>query len=414
MPVVNMTARFLETLRPGSVAVEWFDEGTRGLSLRINPGGAATWYYNYTRRVDAIRRRVQLGKLDAVPLRDARVRALKMAARVADGKDPAGDLRAEREALTVRDLVERFLVEYANAKRTGKRQGQMLAKDVLPVIGNAKAAAVSRRDIGRITDRMVGRGVTIGASRTFEIVRKMFNWALEKGLIEHNPCLGLKKPFATRRRDRVLSHAEIRAVWNGLCAEVTPISQDGRYVLKLCLITAQRLGEVAGMCRDELDLEKRVWTIPSWRSKNGHAHRVPLSNMAFDIIENAIGRATTEFLYPGYGKDDAMKSSSVGKAVRRSSAKIGVPHWTTHDLRRTAATCMGELGIAPHVIGHVLNHRAVTASSITDQVYNRYTYEREKRGALDVWASNLASIIAGATAENLPPAEVLAFERKRA
>jgi hypothetical protein len=162
MPVVNMTARFLETLRPGSVAVEWFDQGTRGLSLRINPGGAATWYYNYTRRVDAIRRRVQLGKLDAVPLRDARVRALKMAARVADGKDPAGDRRAEREAVTVRDLVERFLVEYANAKRTGKRQRQMLVKDVLPVIGNAKAAAVSRRDIGRITDRMVGRGVTIG------------------------------------------------------------------------------------------------------------------------------------------------------------------------------------------------------------------------------------------------------------
>jgi integrase len=379
VPVVNMTDRFVRTLKPSGSAIEWFDEDTRGLSLKVNPGGAVTWYFNYTRRADAIRRRVQLGKLSALALKDARLRARKMAGLVADGKDPAGDRRAEREALTVADLAERFLTEYAAAKRTGARQRLALAKDVLPVIGNAKAAAVTRRDIGRITDRMVGRGVTIGASRTFEIVRKMFNWALEKGLIEHNPTLGMKKPFATRRRDRVLSHAEICAVWDGLCAEATPISRDGRDVLKLCLITGQRLGEVAGMCADELDFEKHIWTIPSWRSKNGHAHRVPLPDTALDIIRTAAARVSTEFLFPGYGKDDAVKSSSVGKAVRRSREQIGVAHWTAHDLRRTAATGMADLGVAPHVIGHVLNHRAITQGSVTDQVYNRYPGARVHR-----------------------------------
>ena len=174
MPVVNFTDRFLRTLKPGASAVEWFDEDTRGLSLKLNPGGAATWYYNYTRRADAMRRRVQLGKLSALGLRDARLRATKMAGLVADGKDPAGDRRAERDALTVADLVDQFFDQYAKEKRTGKRQHQMLVKDVLPIIGRSKAAAVTRRDIGRITDRMTGRGVTIGASRTFEIVRKMF------------------------------------------------------------------------------------------------------------------------------------------------------------------------------------------------------------------------------------------------
>ena len=91
--------------------------------------------------------------------------------------------------------------------------------------------------------------------------------------------------------------------------------------------------------------------------------------MALELIEDAKARASTEFLFPGYGKDDAMKSSSVGKAVRRSRAAIGVPHWTAHDLRRTAATGMADLGVAPHVIGHVLNHRAVTQASVADQVY---------------------------------------------
>jgi len=244
---------------------------------------------------------------------------------------------------------------------------------------------------------MIGRGVTIGASRTFEIVRKMFNWALQKGLIEQNPCLGMKKPFATRRRDRVLSPEEIRAVWNGLAN--ASISRDGQEVLKLCLITGQRLGEVAGICRDELNFETRVWTILSWRSKNGHAHRVPQSDMALDIIKDANGRATTEFLFPGYGKDDALKSSSVGKAVRRSRAEIGIAHWTAHDLRRTAATGMADLGVAPHVIGHVLNHRAVTQASVTDQVCNRYSYDREKRTALELWWTRLAAFVAGTTGE---------------
>jgi integrase len=397
MPVVSFTDRFLRTLKPGEAAVEWFDEDTRGLSLKLNPGGAATWYFNYTRRADAIRRRVQLGKLSALGLKDARLRAKKMAGLVADGRDPAGDRRAERDALTVADLVAQFFDQYAKEKRTGKRQHQMLVKDVLPIIGRSKAAAVTRRDIGRITDRMTGRGVTIGASRTFEIVRKMFGWAVEQGLIEQNPCLGMKKPFQTRKRERVLTDDEIRTVWNGLAG--ASISREGQQVLKLCLITGQRLGEVAGMCRDEFNFETKIWTIPSWRSKNGHAHRVPLSDTALEIIEKALGRATTEFLFPGYGKDDAMKSSSVGKAVRRCSAELGVSHWTAHDLRRTAATCMADLGVAPHVIGHVLNHRTVTKASITDQIYNRYSYDREKRAALELWAMRLASIVAGTMAE---------------
>jgi integrase len=399
VPVVNMTARFLETLKPAAAAVEWFDEDTRGLSLKLNPGGAATWYYNYTRRADAMRRRVQLGKLTALPLKEARQRARKAAGLVADGKDPAGDRRAERNALSVAELAERFLAEYASAKRTGRRQRQALEKDVLPIIGRAKAAAIKRDDVARITQRMVGRGVTIGASRTFEIVRKMFNWAVANGLLEQSPCVGMKKPFPTSRRERVLSHAEILTVWEALGDDETPISRDGRDVLKLCLITGQRLGEVAGMSRDEFDFAKSIWTIPSWRSKNGHAHRVPLTDMALGIIKAALARASTEFLFPGYGKDDAMKSSSVGKAVRRSREQLGMEHWTAHDLRRTAATGMADLGVPPHVIGHVLNHRAVTQSSVTDQVYNRYTYDREKREALEKWSANLAALVSGGAAE---------------
>src|SRR2546430_450189 len=113
MPVVNMTDRFVKTLKPGAQVVEWFDEDTRGLSLTINPGGSTTWYYNYTRRHDGIRRRVQLGKVDALAVKDARLKARRMMGQVADGRDPAGDRRAEREALTVTELAEKYLTLYA-------------------------------------------------------------------------------------------------------------------------------------------------------------------------------------------------------------------------------------------------------------------------------------------------------------
>ena len=170
-----------------------------------------------TRRADGLRRRIQIGPADAVPLREARARAVRLAAAVSQDKDPAGERRAEREALTVVQLAERYCREYADReKRSGKRDRQAIAKDVLPLIGRYKAAAVTRRDISRIIERMTSRDVTIGASRTFEIVRRMFSWGMAQGLVEANPCAGIEKPFPTRQRDRILTEDEIRAVWTRL------------------------------------------------------------------------------------------------------------------------------------------------------------------------------------------------------
>jgi integrase len=341
MPVVNMTDRFVKTLKPGAQAVEWFDEDTWGLSLKINPGGSVTWYYNYTRRSDGVRRRVQLGKVEALSVKDARLKARRTMGLVADGKDPAAD----RQAMTVGELAEKYLTLYAEKeKRTGRQDRLAIAKDVLPIMGRLKAEAATRRDIGRITERMVGRGVTVGASRTFAIVSKMFNWAVAEGLLEHTPCAGMRKPFKTGERERVLCDGELRAVWNGL--PKAKISKDGQAVLKLCLITSQRLGEVTGMSKDEFNLETCVWTIPSDRfSPGGRAAG----------FQGGLDRVP----FPGYGKDDAPRSSSVGKAVRRSRDAIGIAHWTAHDLRQTAATYMADLGVPPHVIAHALNRASL-------------------------------------------------------
>jgi len=158
------------------------------------------------------------------------------------------------------------------------------------------------------------------------------------------------------------------------------------------LLTGQRVGEVAGMQRDELDLRARIWTIPATRSKNGHAHDVPLSEDALAVIREATSKS---FLFPDRGKNAGLTSHEVSKTIRRAQERFGLAQWTAHDLRRTAVTNMAKLGVSPIVLGHVINHRSVTKSGVTLSVYSQYDYAKEKREALELWAAHLNAIVQG-------------------
>jgi integrase len=235
----------------------------------------------------------------------------------------------------------------------------------------------------------------------------MLRWAKARGDLDENLVDGMKKPTETTARDRVLDAGEIATFWNALPdADMREIT---RRILRLCLVTGQRVGEVSGMTRDEIDFEHAVWTIPSERSKNKTEHVVPLSDMAIDIIrgqqaESAAlakrkGRAVSNWIFPGPGAHGPITGHAVAKAVKREETEegtiFGLPPFTPHDLRRTMATHMEELGISPFIIGHVLNHVSVTKASVTSRVYARYDYGREKREALELWAGRLEGIVAG-------------------
>ena len=201
----------------------------------------------------------------------------------------------------------------------------------------------------------------------------MVRWSVARGDLDHNPIDGMKGPPISKPRTRVLSDDEIRALWRAL-DEFRP---EVTRVIKLCLVTAQRVGEVSGMTSGELDLNRKVWNIPGTRTKNGHPHCVPLSTMALDIIDQADGTTI----------DQAQVSSII------HYNQFGLPRWTAHDLRRTTLTGMAKLGIAPIVIGHVANHRTTTKAGVTLGVYVTYDFEDEKRDALSRWASRLQTIV---------------------
>src|SRR5262249_7094107 len=157
-----------------------------------------------------------------------------------------------------------------------------LRRDVLPIIGHIPLPELHRRDVTRVID---AKSAPIAARKVFEDVRAMVRWAVARGDLDHNPIDGLRGPPISKPRTRALSDDEIRTLWRSLDQVSPAVAQ----VVKFCLVTAQRVGEVSGLRQDELDLSKAVWNIPASRSKNGHPHSVPLSAMALDLISEFQG-----------------------------------------------------------------------------------------------------------------------------
>ena len=304
----------------------------------------------------------------------------------AKGKDPARQRKDERNADTFGEMAEQYLERYAKKrKKSWFKDDQTLKRDLLPRFKNRKAAGITRREIIDMLEEIAERGAPIGANRTLEIIRKIYNWGIEQ-LVAANPCQRIKKIGVERARDRVLSDEELRAVWKAL-EEETPRMRD---LFRLRLLTAQRPGEVSRIRWCDIDLGTGWWTIPPEFSKNSLSHRVPLSGVAMDIIE---GRQ------PNAGESEWVFPSPTGRGPLRAVWRVmdGVRERTgisfrPHDLRRTAATRMtGDLGISRLVVSKILNHveRGVTA------VYDRHSYDREKRQALEAWDRRLGEIVRG-------------------
>jgi integrase len=251
-----------------------------------------------------------------------------------------------------------------------------------------------------VIDAIMKRGKPTEANRVFEDVRAVLHWGVARGDLDRNPVDGVSKPTPPRTRERALSDIEIRTLWNGL-PETLARSVQCQRIVKLCLVTAQRVGEVAGMRRDELDLAKRVWALPGSRTKNGSAHVVPLSDLALDIINDALADAGEGvFVFPS--GDGPLPPMAVAKTIGRAQGRIGIAQWSAHDLRRTVLTAMAALGVAPMILGHVANHRTLTKGSVTFLHYVRHGYENEKRQALELWADRLQAIVSGGAAAVVP------------
>ena len=249
-----------------------------------------------------------------------------------------------------------------------------------------------------LLDRIVERA-PIQANRTLALVRKMFNWAISRDIVERNPCTQVRAPGKERQRERVLNDNEIRAVWH-VFDELGPVMGG---VFKVQLATGQRGGEVKHMRWSDLELDAGWWTVPSERSKNNLSHRVPLSRLAMSeliLLKDLTG--DHEWVFASSARL-GRPISNIQKATQRVRTLSGVKDFIPHDLRRTAATYMTSMGISRLVVAKILNHmeKGVT------RVYDRHSYDSEKRGALDAWTRKLELILSDSEITVIPfPARI--------
>jgi integrase len=225
----------------------------------------------------------------------------------------------------------------------------------------------------------------------------MCAWAIARGLIDTNRCAGIKPPAAEKSRDRVLSDGELKAVWHACERLGWPFGP----LIQLLILTGQRRDEVGSMRWAELDLAGRLWQLPKERTKNNVAHPVSLAPRAAAILE-AMPRIAGEqdFVFTTNGKTAASEFSRA--KARIDKALPDMPHWTLHDLRRTAASGMARLGVQLPVIEKVLNHVSGSFAGIVG-VYQHHAFTDEKRQALEAWAQHVEALISGGQGATIIP-----------
>jgi integrase len=358
-----------------------------GLRLRRSARGVRrTYVVQY--RVHGRTRRQTLGS--KLSLQQARQVARRALAKVMLGHDPQAEKSAKRAqaARTFAAAVKLYLAAAETHLRPGSLRGirLYLTGPYFRPLHSAPLGELARADIAaRLTAiaREHSPGVAAAARRA---VSALFAWAIEEGWIESNPVLGTRKPAAPTSRDRVLSNNELVAIWRA-CGD-----DDYGRIIRLSILLGARRQEIGGMKWDEYNPATGVWVLPGVRSKNHRPHTIALPPAAQEILAT-VERNGREFLFGGK-RSAGFVTWSRHKAQLDQRLGDRVAPWHVHDLRRTAATRMADLGVEPHVIEAALNHYSGHKRGIAG-VYNRSPYERAVAIALTRWSEHVLALVEG-------------------
>src|SRR5262245_119462 len=403
MALQGITVRTVQGLKPGETIWDaGHREAVKGFGVRRQRGDPV---YVIKYRVFGWQRFVTIGRHGSPWTPDkARREAKRLFGLVADGKDPQAE-KIEARAKAA-DTLGRVADDYLKqAKKKQKPRSYAETKRHLLVnwkpVHPVSVFHLRRRQVAaRLAEIETERG-PVTAARARAALSAMFNWAIREGFDIANPVLGTNRPAEPKSRERILSDSELAEIW---C-----VSGDNDYgrIIKLLMLTAQRRDEVGGMRWAEID--GNLWTIPGARTKNHREHIVPLPDSALALMPPPTDRDYVFGNGPRRHGDGHRGFSGWSKAKTALDGRIAeargntagahldkinpLPHWTLHDLRRTAATVMADrLGVLPHIIEAILNHVSGHRAGVAG-IYNRARYEAEMGEALERWAKHVEAIV---------------------
>jgi integrase len=372
---------------PGKSEIIVFDETIPGFGFRVRASGVRRWIVQY--ETHGRTKRITIGPPHLFTADQARRIAREQLAKVQLGQDPAAEKAEAKIAakLTLGTIVKDYL-----ADRAGKLRPNTIAALKRYLLRWWKP--LHAMPLNKITRRDVAMhlsGPPVAAAHARSNLMELYSWAIQRGLVEANPVIGTPVPDKhIGPRERTLSNEELRTIW-AACRN----DSYGK-IVKLLTLTGCRRQEVGSMQTSELAQDTGTWTIPAERAKNGRPHTLPLPPTAWQIIASVPAWQGRDFLF---GRRAGFGAWAINK--RALDQRAGIANFHLHDIRRSVATGMAEIGVQPHVIEAVLNHASGHKGGIAG-IYNKATYEREMKAALAVWADHVRSLVEGGERKIVP------------
>jgi integrase len=388
---MKLSAKEIDRLKlaPGQSELVKSSDDVPGLRFRLRDNGSRSWEFKFGKLP-----RMTLGRYPAVSVEKVHQTARELYAKVILGGNPVQEIA---EAKARRNETFGAAVEIYLQRRQSEFKPKSLhdvtrhLKVNLAALSGMSIAAVDRRAIATQLARLATTAPT-QANRTLTSVHAFFRWAIGEGLVENNPATDCNKAQESDARERYLTNDEIRALWAAL-----PATGDYSDLVRLLLLTGQRRQEFGDLQWSEIDFETGRITLPASRTKNGRPHIIPMSDSVAAILRARPRNPDRDLIFG----QRLGSFNDWSKAKARLDTTLKIPAWRLHDLRRTCATGMAELGVQPHVIESVLNHISGHKAGVAG-VYNRSTYEGEKGRALALWANHVEHIVAERKAKIVP------------
>lgn len=391
------------TLPPGKSERKFFDERLPGHGVRLrHPSDQSRWkWITQYDDIGGVTRTVTHGAVTLIEPGVALKRSKDLLASVRLGGNPATEKQEARAKAkeTFGAILPKYLTKMRGDRRprSYKELERHLMKYAKPLHSRA-LASIDRRVISGLISDIEEKSGPSAAIHAHGSLSGYFTWLMGEGLLEQNPILYTNKPETRPARDRVLSEAELRALWSALQAD-----DDYSDIIKLLILTFCRRDEIGGLRWDEINFEKALIEIPAERMKNKKPHQIPLCGLALAILKKRVrgdrdhifGRSTRGFQGWSWRRKD-LDDRIVGPR----------PDWTLHDLRRTGSTVMHEqLGILPHIVERALAH--IGHQSGIAGKYNRADYIAEKRRALEHWAAYVDAVVSGVPSAKRKSGEIV-------
>lgn len=389
----KLTTKFIEGHKPDpSKRLDFRDELMPGLVLRISTSGTKTFCLH--KRINGKMRRLTIGRFPVMSLADARERVRQVLYEIETGRfeDRTG-VEVETKP-TLGDVIPEYIEKHAKVhNRDWKRKEALLAK--FKALHGKRIDEIKRADVVRACDE-IGKFTPVSANRALAHLKHLMSWCVESGIIDASPISGMKPRAKEQPRERVLTDDELGALWAVCGDEGYPFGD----CMKLLMLSGQRRAEVAEMRWSELDLEKRLWTLPSQRAKNGRQHTVPITDAMLDVLRRVPRFLGSDYVFTTTGKSPV---SGFGRVKIRLDKALpeGTEPWIIHDLRRTMSTNMAMLGVPQPVTEALLNHKTGVVSGVA-AIYNVYSYANEKREALALWNGHVEKVIGSAILSEIP------------